>query len=600
MIKELFNPFAVQTPDGISAEDVKSLWVDVFTDFYNVPKIGNVFLNGPRGSGKSMMFRYMQPDCQCLVRNVPLKELEYFAVYIPIKVTDPRLTELERLEDKHGSVFVNEHSLVTIIAARTFEAFEKVQLKDKSKESRQALRRFYLEDWSKLLKRTGWTEPLPDLSKNEDIKNILGKMRDTCDDLYGSLISYVRKIALEPEFVSYSGPLCSFYDFLLPLMRNLRNLPFMPSGPIFLMIDDADFLNDTQTRILNTWVSYRSGIDVSLKISTQLSYKNFLTLSGSRIDFPHDYTDVNISTVYTSAKNKYKQRLAEIIRRRLDTYSISATPESFFPQNEKQEIAIREIEKELVEKYPDEGRGFRARDDVTRYARPLYIARLKKGQKKSGHTYSYAGFEQQVHISDGIIRYFLEAASQMYGEMRAKNPKKQVLSIDPSTQDRVVRDLADKYLFDEFAKLEHDYKAKKIPTDTVTKLRNLVTALGAMFHNQLISDQSERRVFSIAFSDSPDEAAKEVLDLGVQYGYFHESSIGRKDGLGRTSLYVLSRRLAPCFLLDPTSFAGYKFVTNKVITDAMHRPNSFINKARQGGINKMFEEPPQLSLFQEE
>ena len=56
------NPFEVNTPEGISAQDAYDLFVDVFTDFYQVPKIGHTFLNGSRGSGKSMMFRYMMPD----------------------------------------------------------------------------------------------------------------------------------------------------------------------------------------------------------------------------------------------------------------------------------------------------------------------------------------------------------------------------------------------------------------------------------------------------------------------------------------------------------------------------------------------------------
>lgn len=38
------NPFEVNTPEGISAQDAYDLFVDVFTDFYQVPKIGHTFL----------------------------------------------------------------------------------------------------------------------------------------------------------------------------------------------------------------------------------------------------------------------------------------------------------------------------------------------------------------------------------------------------------------------------------------------------------------------------------------------------------------------------------------------------------------------------
>lgn len=37
------NPFEVNTPEGISAQDAYDLFVDVFTDFYQVPKIGHTF-----------------------------------------------------------------------------------------------------------------------------------------------------------------------------------------------------------------------------------------------------------------------------------------------------------------------------------------------------------------------------------------------------------------------------------------------------------------------------------------------------------------------------------------------------------------------------
>ena len=64
---------------------------------------------------------------------------------------------------------------------------------------------------------------------------------------------------------------------LLPNAQSTKGAPFMPKGPIYLLLDDADNLNETQTRILNSWVFCRTSSDVSLKISTQLNYKTFRT-----------------------------------------------------------------------------------------------------------------------------------------------------------------------------------------------------------------------------------------------------------------------------------------------------------------------------------
>lgn len=87
--------------------------------------------------------------------------------------------------------------------------------------------------------------------------------------------------------------------------------------------------------------------------------------------------------------------------------------------------------------------------------------------------------------------------------------------------------------------------------------------MGQTFHDILVSDRSERKVFSIALSNIPDNEIKQVLKTGVRLGYLHEATIGNKAGNGRTWLYILNRRLAPSFVLDPTGFQGYLFMTNE-------------------------------------
>ncbi len=102
-------------------------------------------------------------------------------------------------------------------------------------------------------------------------------------------------------------------------------------------------------------------------------------------------------------------RVSQIVARRLTKYGISVSPQVFFPPYEKQEAEIETIKGELRANWKEFGRGNRANDDATRYARPEYIRRLQDSSK-SGSTYQYAGFEQLVHLSSGVIRYFLESA----------------------------------------------------------------------------------------------------------------------------------------------------------------------------------------------
>lgn len=597
MNQDFKNPFAVQTPEDLPAEDAVSLFVDVFTDFHHIPNPGHTFLNGHRGCGKSMMFRYLEPDCQQLAKGIPLGKLPFFGVYVPIKNTEIKLTEFQRLENKHADLVLNEHFLVVYVAVKFFGSLMKARIEDKSGENVTKVRRYYEDGFKKLLESNGWRQNLSALPNECELEQALKAFQDVFSGYYGLVLTYLKRLAFTTAPIPYEGPLFGYIDFLFRLMKEIRDIGFMPAGPVFLLIDDADNLNATQTRILNSWVSSRTSKDVSLKISTQLNYKTFLTATRQSIAAPHDYLEINVSDVYTSEKDRYMTRVEQIVGRRLKTSQIAKTPQEFFPKYEKQEKEIEEIGQELRKRWEIEKRGYRARDDVTRYARPEYIRRLQ-GPSKSGPTYRYAGFDQLVHLSSGIIRYFLEAASLMYGEMRSKVGDDPILFIDPAVQDEVAREQAEEFFFSEFEKLELDQGHDSQKLGRIKKLRNLIWALGGTFHEILVSDASERRVFSIALSDEPDDEVLSVFKLGVQYGYFHQSAIGNKEGTGRTRLYILSRRLAPMFTLDPTSFAGYKFAKAEAIREAMENPKRFLGKVQRGSIDDLLQ-GPQLHLFSE-
>ena len=65
------NPFTVSTPERLSAQDIVDLFVP-YPEFGNLESSGHQFLNGHRGSGKSMMLRMLlnrktafQAACAC-------------------------------------------------------------------------------------------------------------------------------------------------------------------------------------------------------------------------------------------------------------------------------------------------------------------------------------------------------------------------------------------------------------------------------------------------------------------------------------------------------------------------------------------------------
>ncbi len=598
---ETNNPFTVTTPEDISAQHAYKLFVDVFSDFPKIPKLGHVFLNGPRGSGKSMIFRYLQPDCQCISKNCKTHSLQFLSIYIPIKNTTIAITEFRRLEGQHADFVLNEHFMIMFIINKTFSTLLDLLRNnyiDETNQNLSEIKEFSSKHFANLLKLCGWSETEEVFNKSPSFESCLQELLNVSNKLYMDTLMYLKKLAFANESLPYNGPLCGFIDFLYPLFCELKNLSFMPKDrPIFLLIDDADNLNITQTQILNSWVGTRTSTNLSLKISTQLRYKSYFTTSGYTIDTPHDYTDVNISTIYTTSKRgTYKNRIREIVVKRMDLYSLTdISPEEFFPPDEKQEAEIERFASEIRSNWGEEGRGYRASDDVARYARPNYIRSLA-GSSKNSPTYSYSGFEQLVHISSGIIRHFLEPAAIMYSEVYSLNSSNKVSCIPSSIQDRVIRAYSDDFLFKEFEKMYKDKSPNALNKDLLTQLFNLISALGGIFREILLSDRSERRVFSIAISDSITQEVKDVLDLGIHLGYFHLAAIGNKEGTGRTQLYILNRRLAPYFKLDPTSFAGYLFITNNVIKDALSNPKLLLGRIKRKGMDAVIEER-QLALF---
>ncbi|MDP3680038.1 MAG: hypothetical protein Q8R22_04325 [Flavobacterium sp.] len=604
------NPFVVLTPDDkavhnevelSNAQIIHKLFVDVFEDFKSIPQQGHVFLNGPRGSGKSMMFRFLLPDCQLIdKKTVNYNELPFFSIHIPIKLTSINNPEYELIKDYGNSIF-NEHVLCIYFADLIFDSFTKLNFINLDKELLLSqISKFYNNNFLKRLKQCGGNiKELPDFNPQTP-EEAFSIIQEICSDLFVEANQYLKRNVQNLKFpnqfsaVQYNGPLCDYLSFLFPLLKDLKQISSLfPNKPFFLLIDDADNLTDAQVVVLNTWVSYRTNSEVSLKISTQLNYPSYNTINGTNIDSPHDYYDINILTTYSSSKDIYNKRVRQIIERRLNFFyegkGLDISPDDFFPNDLEQEKRINIIKECLRENYKEgNGRGATVNDDIKRYAIPDYIKSLK-GTSKSGSTFKYAGFDMLVSISSGVIRHFLTPASKMFNaqfrDLKLKNDKLQpidVLLIEPSIQNEEIRNYSIVQLFDEYDKYTKDKlqlaKDEKY-LSKIAKLRNLIESIGGLFSEYITStERSERKVFSFAITGFVDPELKEVIDLGVRLGYFHKSTIGKKNGTGKTRLYVLSRILAPHFLLDPTSFAGYQFFTSEKLMRAMLKPDSFIKE----------------------
>lgn len=597
------NPFAVVTPEEMDADQAHELFVEMYSDYSQIGRPGNLIISGARGCGKSMLIRCSMPDVLMLndrgKKGKKLHELDNLAFSVSCEKTYPHVREFDALEDKHAPYLINEHFLVLHILMSSLWQLSRlnydIYIKDEYED-------FFHNTYKRYMQLSRCKDIIsPDYSSANSF--FLSLYRHT-EVMQSDLILYPSQFTLNTELedYTYNMPILSFLRFIVPVYKELTNISGFPKNKnIFIFIDDADNLSKIQTEVLNTWIAYRTQPTISLKISTQLGlYKTYLTSTGVLIESPHDYKDVNISYKYTTnAVDNYFDKAEEILRKRLVRAGIQVIPKDFFPVYQKQEDGIK-VEAEIIkEEYDAKGRSNRLDDDVRRYAIPNYITKLG-GTRKARSKYRYAGLENVIHLSSGIIRYLLDAVADMYEKEKAAHPKDEIAKIDTLTQDRVLRNQADSFLYTELMKSsDNDSDPSELspidsPSSDVAKLQNLICAMGQTFHEILTSQRAERKVFSVAFSNVPDSELRRLFRLGVRLGFFHEARIGNKDGSGRTFLYILNRCLAPLFVLDPTGFQGYLFMTNEALHEAILNGKHLRNIYLSGDDE---EQTQQLTLF---
>lgn len=579
------NPFSVKTPETLTPAEIVELFVP-YPEFAYLQDTGHQFLHGHRGSGKSMMLKMMEPECQSLHAGMRIENLRYFGTYLSIKTTEINQPEFERLEQETSGFVLSEHVLATkVLSGLIASTGRYVAARAQEGPTLDSVKAFVLKDLALRLEMCGWTEDLLSvvgtISEVSDVFILLAQVIDT---LHARTVRYVKSRSFVSTPLPYTGALLGFQDAILPIVRSLQSRGLLPGCPVYILLDDADNLTEQQTRVLNTWVSYRSTDIISLKISTQLSYKTMETSGGTVIEAPHDFSEIYFTSVRTgSVREGYPDLVADIVDRRLRKYGLAEIrARDFFPPDEGQESAIRLIAEELKRAWATKaGGGYRASDDAYRLARPEYIRRLG-GQSKQSATYKYAGFEQLVHISSGIIRFFLDTAARMFAEELKMSGGGKITQINPVIQDAEIRRQSNDLFLGSFEQLQNEVqRSGASAVGEVKQLRNLIEGIGFLFHAHLMDENaSQRRVFSFHLSDQPSDRLQRLLNLGVRYGYLYKDSITRKEGRGRVVLYVLTRRLAPAFRLDPIGFSHHLSVTGDYLLGLSDNPRTFSRRLK--------------------
>lgn len=594
------NPFSIKKPDDMDPAYVAEYFVDTHTDFTKILEAENTFINGARGTGKSMLLRSLEISVMANINKVDhVSNLDHLGVHVSLRKEDFGITEYIQLFGAEGAA-LGEHLLVMSICYHLFRGLhESVHLMtdDHIDKLIDVFSEYYCDSGGDKFS----------INKDSSHSDKLHRLQRFCERSGSKIRAYAKSKLTRNSDSAYTGPLCGFRDFLLPLIDEAKYIKYLPDKPVFIMLDDADNLPKSMQRIINSWISMRVYPKLCLKVSTQLGYATYRTLDNRLIESPHDYTNIDVGSVYTNTGDRYSKRIEEIVTKRLALAEIHVKAKDFFPINVKQIQKLDKIKVDIRNEFKEgKNKGSsRVNDEVTRYAIPRLMRELYK--TKSAHTFSYAGYDSLVNLSSGVIRWFLEPAAKMYDEVMSENKDKNLEEISVSIQDRIITEWSKSFAGKlQIPELDDDINDDVIIKDAslhaltnkddINKLHNLINGLGNFFRYRILDENaSEQRAFSIVIrQDISNELAK-VLGLGVRLGYLQKADNSSKELFGsRRPRYILARRLGPHFRLDISGYAAHLSVTAEQLEIAIIAPDKFVKLKT---VNKIKDTMGQQQLF---
>ncbi|WP_428305424.1 hypothetical protein [Lacipirellula sp.] len=569
------NPFVVETPEKLSPQEIVALFIEKHTPIETLKQRKHTFIWGSRGSGKSMMARYLEPRCQHLLVGGLEAFFQsanpYLAIYCPCKEGHLNRSELQLL-DRSSALTISEHAINLLVADRSvaclrsqfppgfFEANRLVNF------ARRVVGLFDRASIAASLEIADATIKVDD-GPLEWLQAIL-------DAENRSIARYLQSLALHRVPAAYTGATSGYHDFLLPFFRLVKSLPKLESASSYILLDDADRLTTDQQSVVNEWMANRDHAVVCLKVSSRRDhYRTMTTRSGSTLEQPHDYSEIDVDELYTRSKSEFWEKVRLISDKRLELAKLSTRDiREFLPADAGETALLERMREEAATEWEEVGQPGRKNDFVHRYAVPRLFQHLRTTKKRK----SYAGFDTLVDLSSGVVRDFLEPCYLMFDAVVSTGISPvDITSIPPKIQDDVIYRYSEEFLLGKFESLRQELPPEK--WGTLDRLRTLVESLGRLFFKRLHDpDAREPRVFSFTVRGVLSPEAREVLALGEQQRYFQHRTYSSKEGGGRDDWYILNRRLCPVYKLDPSGFEGRVQLAAEMVDLACQDTDRFV------------------------
>jgi hypothetical protein len=551
LAKDWENPFELVTATDIRYEDIPQLFVGDYTDFNTIKKHFDTVLEGQRGTGKTMVLRFMALETQIKVWTEQKKRLaadflkdqrNFVGVYCRLDQGVFDRSDLDavgsnerkdRLFEHRISLFCLSHCLKTVSFI-----FTCVQ-GNESALDRIKRRLSSILNEPKINECNGWFETYAFAQDTIDV-------RVTEEDLHlSSLLPGGTPTEFNP-WMSLSGQIVPWFQLLQETLAI--------SCPFFLMLDDFDVLRPSQQLAVFRTASARKLGTVCFKYGIMTLGKKVI-LSGTDRTYRagHDYDPLILDWTDKGLQTDYKRAIDAITERRLKAkgWPEGVTFDGILAEW-KRGKELREEVKRLMQsdwsRLPKDKRPKTFENFWSKYGNARYFQFLAK--KKIHHRYS--GYETAIDVSSGIFRQYLEPSSKIVASAlgsgwRPTSGK----PISAEIQDEAIRSYS-QAMMDNLSVTAGDTTSLLLGDIQITS-RHMVTfieSLSQLFNNRLHSNIREPEIFCLAIRNGIDSnpTAKAILDVALRESILHRRAADytpKSAGGPPLPTFMLNRRLAP-------------------------------------------------------
>jgi hypothetical protein len=579
MIEKRKNPFEFEAANNLSDEEILEYYIDDYNYSRFITTTRNIFLQGARGTGKTMALLYnsFRIHYKKSKKDSSHPDFSRIGIYIPCNTPLFHKKEHLLLEDEFKASLITEHYLVLSIVNAISNTLSEIEELNKVKSDLDTDLKSQMEYLLgvKLIEGVSFFKAMALYSEKESIETQRAINNQKSDDLY-------------------QNPL-TFSSLVMPFLNSLKKIEALKDSHFLLLIDDAHDLNKHQKRTINSWIAYRDHSQFSFKVATAETTPNFQTSTGGTILEGHDFVSVDMLAPYQNKDSEFGKLAEKIVTQRLKKYGINKSASEFFPisQSFKDGIdkAREKVRQEAIKKY-DGGKGTQIIDHVAKYTRAEYF----RSRPAQANTPPYSGFETIVDVSTGVIRNLLDPCYWMYdAELSANSNVSHVDLIPVNTQLEILIKRSNK-LWERLEGL--DKTDIDCSQDQAKHIFQLFENLMVLFRTRLMSNISEPRAVAFVVSDQSEELISNLnplLNIAQKAQLLYTRTGKHKQSGKKVTVYVPNRILLISKGLDPHGqYASVYLKARDILYAAVN------NQKFPFSANQDIEKDSQPSLFENE